>query len=638
MSAINDFHENDISKRLEERKRKLQSFKGLIRRPTVPVLEAPVIEGLLADGTVPVDLFNQGLELQVPAWRRMDEGDAVFVYLDDNDSTFIASYVMGDPDETDFPIKLRLSERYLTFGPYKIQYVVEAASGASSLSFPLNVIVDRDAPSPSGPAFIADEYENTITREDIISLGNKFPVFIPSYTRIDAGDTIRVIWIGGNSTAKRLPNYIVTKEDVNKDYITIDVPEQDIIDGGEGSAIIYYNLIDRAGNVSVRSPDYSISVIIHPAAKFLTQARVPLAENGPITDAATRTPVTALIPKYTNILPGDLITLRWRSTPILPSLLVPFPLPLDAYVLEFVIPREKIWETKSGTWEVDYQVTRGKIVTTSDVNPVIVDLNIPGPEDPDKTTDVNENLAEPIVVGNGVKETNKLRPGDLRRGAVVTVPYYETPVVDDTIRVYWGGRSSGVYIDFKVKIEDINASKAAFDIEIDSDIVDSTPENSAWEVTYDLINATNDNLGQTTYVDVHLAGPGGPDGLLAPDLLGRNARGWFIEGDLINPSTSVLINAYENMAEGDVVTLHWIGNSKTNGKGEDISSTKFSTTTTITKANLNKSLAMVIPYEPFIRDVVYGSARCYYSIGQLGYVFDSEVSSVKIDLEGPAGE
>ncbi len=499
------------------------------------------------------------------------------------------------------------------------------------------MIVDRDAPNPSGPAFIADEYENTITREEIISQGNKFPLLIPSYTRIDAGDTIRITWIGGNSTASRLPGYIITEEDVNKDYISIDVPEQVIIDGGEGSAIIYYSLIDRAGNVSVRSPDHSISVIINPAAKFLTPARVPLAENGPITDAATRVPVTALIPKYTNILPGDVITLRWRNSPISPSLTVPNPLPLDAYVLEFVIPREKIWETKSGTWEVDYQVTRGKVVTTSDVNPVRVDLNIPGPEDPDKTTDVNENLAEATVVGNGVKETNKLLPGDLRKGAVVTVPYYETPVVDDTIRVYWGGRSSGEYIDYKVKKEDINESKAAFNIEIDANTVDSTPENTAWEVTYDLINATNDNLGQTTYVDVHLAGPGGPDGLLAPDLLGRNARGWFVEGDQVNPSTSVLINAYENMAEGDVVTLHWIGNSKTNGQGEDIDSTKFSTSTTITKANLNKSVVMVIPYAPYIQGVIYGSARCYYSIGQLGYVFDSEVSSVKIDLKGPAG-
>ncbi len=112
MSAINEFHENDISKRLEERKRKLQSLEVKTGKPTVPVLTAPVIEGLLADGTVPVDLFNQGLELLVPAWRRMDEGDAIFVYLDDNDTTFIASYVMDDPDETDFPIKLKLSERF----------------------------------------------------------------------------------------------------------------------------------------------------------------------------------------------------------------------------------------------------------------------------------------------------------------------------------------------------------------------------------------------------------------------------------------------------------------------------------------------------------------------------------------------
>ncbi|WP_345828514.1 hypothetical protein AAGR22_16110 [Erwinia sp. HDF1-3R] len=637
MSAINEFHENDISKRLEERKRKLQLSSDNKNKSDEPILQAPTIEGILADGTIPVEFFQQSVELLVPAWGRVREGDMVHVFLNDNNTSFITTYIVDEPEEVDFPLKLQLPQRFLTFGKYKIQYMVEAASQYSSISFPLNVIVDRDAPAPSGPVSIADEYDNTITREDMISNGNKFPLLIPSYRLIEADDIVKLTWIGANSTAKRLPEYIITEEDVGKDFISIDVQETVIVDGGEGNAIIYYNLTDRAGNVSSRSPDHSISVIINPAAQFLTPARVPLAEQGPITDASTRAPVTALIPKYTNILPGDLITLRWRKGAITPSLTVPDPIPLNAYVLEFTIPREKIWETKSGKWELDYQVTRGRVVTTSDPNFIDVDLNIPGPEDPDKTTDVNENLSEVTVVGNGVKETNKLRPGDLRKGAIVTVPYYEKPTVDDTIRVYWGGRSSGEFIDYKVKADDINDNKTAFNIEVDAAIVDSTPENERWEVTYDLINATNDNLGLTTYVDAHLAGPGGPEGLVMPELLGRNGAGWLIEGAGVNPSTSVLIKAYENMSVGDIVTLHWIGNSKTNGKGEDIASTKFSTSVTIVNGTVNKSLQMVIPYAPYIMDIIYGSAKCYYSVEQLGYVFDSNIASVKLDLEGPAG-
>ncbi|MEG0278808.1 MAG: hypothetical protein RR510_06825 [Morganella sp. (in: enterobacteria)] len=151
-------------------------------------------------------------------------------------------------------------------------------------------------------------------------------------------------------------------------------------------------------------------------------------------------------------------------------------------------------------------------------------------------------------------------------------------------------------------------------------IVDVTPESPNWPVTYDLMNETNTNLGMTGYVNVHLVGAGGPDGLRPVDFLGKNSRGWLIEGELTNPLTSVLVRVYDNMFIGDNVTLHWVGNTKTNGEGNDITETEYTKSITVEQINLREGVKFVISHTPYIKGIGYGSAKAYYTVEQGGLI------------------
>ena len=609
----------------------------------VETLAKPDIKGLLEGGLLPVDLLNEKITVLIPAWPRVRDNDNVRVIMDEKDAIFVGTTTVSDADEVEFPVSVNVLSHYFTHGSHTLQYIVDAESGSQALSFPLSIVVDREAPTPSGSASLPDSYNNTIRREDLDQGEGLTPLNIPPYLRMEAGDTITVYWTGATGMGARLENYLVTDEDVTNNTITVDVPKDVVENGGEGAANVYYYIQDRAGNRSIRAPDFSVAVILNPAPSNLAAPYIPLADT-PITDADTREPVKARIPKYTGILPGDIITLRWRGNNV-STITLSSPIPSEAYVTDIVIPRSTIWASGSGTFEVDYVVTRGNVVLVSPSTSVEVDLEVPGPVDPDKDTDENEALLPLTVHGNVSEEDNKLLPQDLRQGAVALVPWYGnsnatpavTPVAGEIIRVYWGGRSSTTYVDYTVTPQDVADAPENFVIDLPASIVDVTPETPNWPVTYDLINKSNTNLGMTSYVNVHLIGAGGPDGLRPVVFLGKNARGWLIEGELTNPTTSVLVRSYDNMFVGDIVTLHWVGNTKTNGNGTDITATAYSKSVAVEQINIREGVTFAVPHSPYILGVGYGSVEAYYTIEQGGLSFESERDRVKVDMEGPAG-
>ncbi len=626
-------------KRRAEKKRQFDENLKKVRSDLDATLTEPDIPGVFDDGLLPLELLDEKIIVQVSAWTKVRDNDSVRIIMDGQDTIFIGTTTISDADTQEFPVSVDVLSRVLTHGSHTIQYIIDAESGSQALSHPLDIIVDREAPTPAGSARLPDSYNDIIRREDLDQGDGLTPLIIPPYLRMAIGDIVTTYWTGATGMGAKPDDYIVTDDDVTNNSITIKVPKNVVENGGEGTATIYYYLQDRAGNKSIRAPDYSVAVILNPAPSNLTAPYIPLADT-PITDADTREPVKARIPKYTNILPGDVITLRWRGTNV-GMVTLPAPIPSEAYVTDIVIPRSTIWDSGSGTFEVDYVVTRGNVNLNSDKATVEVDLNIPGPVDPDKNTNENEALRPLTVLGNVSQKDNKLLPQDLRQGAVALIPWYGnndvTPKAGEIIRVYWGGRSSQTYVDYTVTEEDVTNKPENFVVELPAGIVDVTPESPNWPVTYDLMNETNTNLGMTGYVNVHLVGAGGPDGLRPVVFLGKNSRGWLIEGELTNPLTSVLVRVYDNMFIGDIVTLHWVGNTKTNGGGNDITETEYTESITVEQINLREGVKFVIAYSPYIKGIGYGSAKAYYTVEQGGLIFESERDRVKVDMEGPTG-
>lgn len=630
-------------KRLMERKRKFDDNLKNVRGDLEATLTKPEIKGLLEGGVLPVALLNEKISVLVPSWPRIRDNDNIRIIMDGQETIFVGTATISDPDEQEFPVPVDVLSRVLIHGSHTIQYIIDAESGSQALSFPLDIIVDREAPTPAGPASLPDSYNNTIRREDLEQGDGLTPLNIPPYLRMEAGDTITAYWTGSTGMGAKLEDYMVTSDDVTNNSVTIEVPKGVVENGGEGTATIYYYIQDRAGNKSIRAPDHNVAVILNPAPSNLTAPYIPLADT-PITDADTREPVKARIPKYTNILPGDVITLRWRGINV-GAVTLSAPIPSEAYVTDMVIPRSTIWASGSGTFEVDYVVTRGSVVMVSPPASADVDLDVPGPIDPDKDTDENEALRPLTVQGNVSAEDNQLLPQDLRQGAVALVPWYGDseatppvmPKVGEIIRVYWGGRSSKIQVNYTVTEQDVTDAPENFVIDLPASMVDVTPETPNWPVTYDLMNKTNTNLGLTSHVNVHLIGAGGPNGLRPVVFLGKNSRGWLIDGPLTNPTTSVLVRSYDNMFVGDIVTLHWIGNTKTNGSGTDIIETEYTQQVEVKPVHIREGVTFPVPYNPYILGIGYGSVEAYYTVEQTGLYFDSERDRVKVDMEGPAG-
>lgn len=624
--------------RLAERKRRVAD--NLARTlPSEETLATPFVDNILADGSIPLYILDKPIKVNIPPWTNFKSDTIVNLYID-NEVGFVSSLIVESSEQFNPVLEMEIPIRFFTSGSHQIFYVLDTPQGYTPRSYPLNVIVDKDAPQALLPATLPESYNNTITRENLDDSGGLIPLIIPGYFNMEVDDTVELYWLGylgyNNVVQPKMPVYTVTEQDVADNKITINVPETVITGGGDGYARIYYYLTDRTGNRSGRSPDYTVFVVLSPAADNLKAPYIPLAVDSVINDEDTREPVYARIPVYDNILPGDRITLYWQEVPISPQFIVPIPVPAGDYVVDIPVPRATIWDIGSGTWEVDYLVQRGPAVATSPALTVTVDLDIPGPPDPDLDTNENEQLLPLTIFGNGSHSENALLPVDLGKGATASVPWYETPKEGEIIRVYWGGRNSTSFVDYTVTAADVaQTDKSPFIIDLPAEIVDQAADSAEWEATYELRNATNINPGMVTRVTVRMQAPGGPDGLGEVDFLGKNTRGWLIEGASSNPSTSVFIAIYDNMKIGDIATLHWVGNTNTNGSGEDLEDTRYEAEIMVAAQQLVNGITFSVPHSPYIKGIGYGSASAYYTINQLGFSFDSKKAILKVDMEVP---
>lgn len=632
-----DFLDKNKQKRYNERER---IAKERINLPD-PSVEADLakpanIVGITEDGYIPVQLLNEALQIRILRWANVEGGEEIQLFLEHLNTEIVATIFVPEEDEEGFDfeyLETSIPQKFLGQGRKTILYKIISESGDEYPSEPASVIIDLIAPTPAGPASLPDNYDDTITAENIVDNPNGIPLNIPPYLTMEAGDIVKVSFIPQNGKALIESPYTITEEDVAEGKIIFSLSTTNIENTEDGSAQIFYNLQDRAGNVSARSADYYINIVTKPEPINLTQPEIPLAVDG-ITDQDAREPVIVRIPKYGNILPGDIVTVWWDKQKLSPAV-VPDPVPSDAYPLNIAVPREAIWKAGSGTLPVSYTVTRGKKQHESAEVEIDVDLNIPGPEDEDKGTNVNEQLA-PLDIKGAVSDTlNQILPDDLNKGAVATVPAYTPRKEGEKIQIYWGA-STTPDVEYTVTAEDVsNTTLNAFTIDIPAGVVDTSPENPAFPVRYELANETNTNLAPTTYIGIRLVSPGGPDGLKDVEPQSLSSKGWITNKGNV-PFAKIFIQVYENMKVGDRVTLNWIGNNKKGALGEDMEETRYSHSVDVNQQSVYQGVYIDVPYDPYLKAIGRkASVKISYIVTQDGIDFSSNVSIFNVDSTGP---
>ncbi|MBK5001686.1 hypothetical protein IAE37_003962 [Pseudomonas sp. S31] len=284
-------------------------------------------------------------------------------------------------------------------------------------------------------------------------------------------------------------------------------------------------------------------------APTLPPPRIPIAEgNGGIRlkdISDPQVPVRVVISAYPQMQVNDNIQLFWNNRFVNHVLVNAGHLDQGSVTID--VPSLAI---QDGTPPVHYLVTSPNGQNTYKSHPldIRVKTNVPGGTDPiPSTPEVNENLLAVTGVPELIDESNA-------DSIVATVPRYENMTEGDKLKLSWGG----YFVEQALAADDVDKpvrlavprrvieQAGAGPVVIEYEIRDVVNNWSLWSIKF------------TPDVEV------GDDLLRAPEALDL-IEGVLDLAELGEADARVRVRVYADMAEGDVVSLSWIGRPPTGG-------------------------------------------------------------------------
>lgn len=591
--------------------------------PSVP-------EALEPDNLLHVTTLESGMTVSIPEWPRVLPDDKLEVHWKGN---IVHTFDVVDPQDVVFPYTFIVSPNDLKGdGVFPLFYSVTASSGASDDSDQTFVKIDTSSPNlgnvPEALIFPDDVLSNGLTSEYLEENDDQVIAVVPQYAGMEAGQTVHPSFYN-----RQLDSVVVTETDVTNGQVPIIIPGETVREVGEGEQISTYFLTSRAGFDGLRSAPASVNVLLSPVPADLLPAHVPLADDGLIDIPDANLGVLVEIEEYKNASSSDIIWVKWGNQQLQPTAVIPGGFPITIPVL-----RSTIIQAGSGEITVSYHITRSNMNFLAPDEVVQVDVTTVGPVDPNPGTPENEALEPPVVVGFSATE-NELIPEDYDNPVQVTIPFYEEAQVGEKIKVYWGHAPATLAVSYTVSESDITSQVFA-PLEVAAEIVNTTPNDAAFPVSYTIGRATgteNAVSSPAQFVNVHMSRPGGVEGLDPAVFTETNAQGWLLK-EQIEDGTEVLVNVYENMAIGDIVTLNWMAFSTTNAApGTEIEGSEYSDFVTVSEPELANGITFNVPKE-FIDPIAevsptyQGAGQVFYTVTQGGSDTTSSEEVVKIDL------
>jgi hypothetical protein len=228
----------------------------------LPIPPASAGETLLGinHGAAMDNFPEQGLQLYLPFWSQMSEGDSVKVLLDDA----IVSTEVIDATEVGQRVTTFISAARLEPGPHTVKYVVSRVGQAAETSSETRIWVkltrpggqDQDGDTPGHSALkltVPQDVINNGVDEDTAEAG--VPITIEPYPDMAEGDDIKLSWGG------EFVHHTVTNTEVGQ-AIKITVGKGVILAGGDSNAnglAVTYEVYDVVDN---RSEDWAAEIRI----------------------------------------------------------------------------------------------------------------------------------------------------------------------------------------------------------------------------------------------------------------------------------------------------------------------------------------------------------------------------------------
>ncbi|WP_434574617.1 hypothetical protein J3P88_07990 [Pseudomonas sp. Z3-6] len=244
--------------------------------------------------------------------------EQIDVFLDDDESDIIGSREWDlpmDPDDYYVPI----SADRLPSGRHTLSFIMTNFVGTPDRSYPFTVTVDKSPPILATdsklifPAAVLPP--NKLTAHYLEQNNDEVKANLPRYT--DPRPWDRITWYWGSTPGTQDEGDVIELDDQNfSDPVVVTISADLIQDRGDGWRYVWYQVEDRAGNVSLRSEPVELDVAATPIPRDLPWPSIEGAVGtGELQTLDPWVPVNGVVivqvPDTAVIYPGEKVWVQW---------------------------------------------------------------------------------------------------------------------------------------------------------------------------------------------------------------------------------------------------------------------------------------------------------------------------------------
>lgn len=291
--------------------------------PTVPAPTAPDVLPDIPGGEVnliPRAAASAPLRLEFPSWFNSNPSpglpEQVALHWD---GVLVATKVWHAsiaPD--DHFILAPLSS--LTDGLHDVFYELTIYTGVVTPSDPMSLTIDKTAPvlaGVDGLIFHSEVIANGVTASYLAAHDDKVIADVPGYDDPSPGDTLTWFWDKTPAERNEAGFKTLALTDIGKP-LTATFTGDTIRDSGDGARHAYYEVRDRAGNLSPLSRAVTLQASATPVPRNLPWPAVDSATGSGerITLAPERAASgsTVIVPDDADVWPGEILWVQWAES------------------------------------------------------------------------------------------------------------------------------------------------------------------------------------------------------------------------------------------------------------------------------------------------------------------------------------
>ncbi|CNH06886.1 Uncharacterised protein [Yersinia thracica] len=407
---------------------------------------------------------------------------------------------------------------------------------------PGGIDTDPTTPNINESLFAPDVNQKEVDKGNI----NNVFATIKAYKNMTVGDKVTLSWAGVQDA-----NYVITASDLNKS-IVIPVTEDTIKKAGDYSeAIIRYEIRDTVNNWSLWSRSTTVSIDVEESIFTAPYAQEAI-DNHITINSLNNKDVHIIIPVYTGIKLGDVVTLKWTGGQLLPTNMEHTLVGSEhKYGYVFVIPYSQIRVMGGETVTVYYEVN-GKKSQKTNLSIIGNLIRLPKPFAPQAPTEVLDL--------NSIPATDDF---------LVQLDRNVNLVAEDLVTLYVSGTTSeGEYFDLFNLPHPVTALEVGkvLTIAIAQDKITMMAGGSL-AITYRVTGKTSEDISLSYPLELMLLPLN--NNLPAPTLVEMVNAGILNPMDAdINGEVHVRVGSYPNKVRKDGIQCYWRG--EVNYDPEDI--------------------------------------------------------------------